>query len=125
MTKLIFAVALLLALFEKSDGIECYRLTQNSQDYVPIANQRFQCPPYVGQCFKFVCMGTNPYISKGCVDYNDPQSQAETLRAQCAGRPGYGSYYTCGNNRCNSAAAYSLSFVTLSLALLSSWKSIF
>uniref|UniRef100_A0AC35FRN8 Uncharacterized protein n=1 Tax=Panagrolaimus sp. PS1159 TaxID=55785 RepID=A0AC35FRN8_9BILA len=122
--EVIFIFALIFSLIEISFGIECYRLTQNSQDYVPIANQKFQCPPYVGQCFKFVCMGTNPYISKGCIDYNDPQSQVETLRAQCAGRPGYGSYYTCGSNRCNSAGAYSLSFVVLSLAILASWKTI-
>jgi hypothetical protein len=69
--EVIFIFALIFSLIEISFGIECYRLTQNSQDYVPIANQKFQCPPYVGQCFKFVCMGTSKlegykgYFKKG------------------------------------------------------------
>uniref|UniRef100_A0AC35F759 Thioredoxin-like fold domain-containing protein n=1 Tax=Panagrolaimus sp. PS1159 TaxID=55785 RepID=A0AC35F759_9BILA len=110
---------------EISLAIQCYRFTQNGNDQVPIDTQIVSCPPAVRECFKFVCMAQTPFITKGCINYQDQSTQPETLRAQCAGRNGYGNYYNCNNNVCNSARNYPvftpLMFSTAAV-MLTFWK---
>uniref|UniRef100_A0AC35GI26 Uncharacterized protein n=1 Tax=Panagrolaimus sp. PS1159 TaxID=55785 RepID=A0AC35GI26_9BILA len=98
----------IFALINTNFAILCYRFTQNGQDYVAVDGQLNSCPVDIKQCFKFVCTAQTSFVTRGCVNYNDPPTQPDALRAQCAARNGYGSYYTCNDNRCNSAEKYNL-----------------
>uniref|UniRef100_A0A914YF72 Uncharacterized protein n=1 Tax=Panagrolaimus superbus TaxID=310955 RepID=A0A914YF72_9BILA len=118
MQKTFFSLCL-FSFFELTFAIQCYRFTQNGQEQIPLDTQVVSCPPAVRECFKFVCMAQTPFITKGCINYNDQQTQPETLRAQCGGRNGYGNYYNCNDNYCNSAKKFNIfAPMTLSVSLM-------
>uniref|UniRef100_A0A914YSN4 Uncharacterized protein n=1 Tax=Panagrolaimus superbus TaxID=310955 RepID=A0A914YSN4_9BILA len=109
----------IFALIKVNFSILCYRFTQNAQEYVASEGQLNSCPVDIKQCFKFVCSAQTSFVTRGCVNYNDPPTQPDALRAQCTARNGYGSYYTCDGNRCNSAIKYNFAPLLLTFCFFS------